>query len=426
MRVPSRPCATPASWVEAFMAFMQSALDNNAACACADAMVQCATTFDGALPLPPIPPPAPGPYDPAVAAYLANLIGNLYVAAADDNAIRPVPGLALAAAFSIPLDPTPNVGALWTAPASPPAPSGSVDAFLAYRGTANTIEAILDALYSQVANPFTAARTARRDAAPPPAGGSMAARAALGRGGAQCAWPWPLRASADTLRSETQRPSLSPPCHGDAPPTPCAAGRFPQACACLGGATVMLHFGFVSAYAGIRASVRDALAAVHATTPIRSLYITGHSLGGALAALTAFDMAGSPPAPGGFTDMRLYTFASPRVGNPAFSRAMSAFTAPAAGPITSLYAVVNEDDLVPQLPPSVIPDLLDPSSLYYYCAIGNVVLFRENWLSITHNHTLPIYVANLAGRSPCGRIVALGSCDGPARPGGTDATPQHT
>jgi len=67
----------------------------------------------------------------------------------------------------------------------------------------------------------------------------------------------------------------------------------------------------------------------------KPLFLTGHSLGGALAVLTACRLAklGSPP-------VATYTFGSPRVGDRAFC----------AGYSLPTYRIVNRLDLVPEMP----------------------------------------------------------------------------
>lgn len=77
----------------------------------------------------------------------------------------------------------------------------------------------------------------------------------------------------------------------------------------------------------------------------RPLFLTGHSLGGALAVLSACRLArtGRPPA-------AIYTFGSPRVGDPAFC----------AGYTLPTYRVVNRLDLVPEMPLASADKLLPP------------------------------------------------------------------
>jgi predicted lipase len=83
----------------------------------------------------------------------------------------------------------------------------------------------------------------------------------------------------------------------------------------------------------------DALRAVLADTSITSLRITGHSLGSAVATLLAMDVAGNAV----FTP-RVYTFASPRVGDKVFAGTYD-------GLIPDSWRIDNLHDIVPLLPP---------------------------------------------------------------------------
>ncbi|MGC4032425.1 MAG: lipase family protein [Tepidisphaeraceae bacterium] len=75
----------------------------------------------------------------------------------------------------------------------------------------------------------------------------------------------------------------------------------------------------------------------------KPLFITGHSLGGALAVLTACRLAkaGRPP-------VATYTFGVPRVGDPSFCD----------GYLLPTYRVVNRLDLVPEMPIASVKKLL--------------------------------------------------------------------
>lgn len=75
----------------------------------------------------------------------------------------------------------------------------------------------------------------------------------------------------------------------------------------------------------------------------RPLYLTGHSLGGALAVLAACRLAKDGLAP-----RAIYTFGSPRVGDRAFC----------AGYRLPTYRIVNRLDLVPQMPLASVKRLL--------------------------------------------------------------------
>ncbi|MGN6626376.1 MAG: lipase family protein [Tepidisphaeraceae bacterium] len=100
-----------------------------------------------------------------------------------------------------------------------------------------------------------------------------------------------------------------------------------------------VHHGFSSALRRTWGKIEPILERVGD----RPLFITGHSMGGALAVLTACRLAraGRPPA-------ATYTFGAPRVGDPAFC----------AGYSLATYRVVNRLDLVPELPLASVRNLL--------------------------------------------------------------------
>ena len=67
--------------------------------------------------------------------------------------------------------------------------------------------------------------------------------------------------------------------------------------------------------------------------------LTGHSLGGALATLCAFDIANSTPCADYDLDIRCYTFGSPRVGNHAWARLYNS-------KLPDTWQIINSDDVV--------------------------------------------------------------------------------
>lgn len=98
-----------------------------------------------------------------------------------------------------------------------------------------------------------------------------------------------------------------------------------------------IHRGFLEAFNAVKADVQKDLR-VNAGLPI---YITGHSLGGALAVLaTRFLVSDSQGA--------CYTFGGPRVGNQHTADNIK----------TPIYRIVNAADIVPRLPPAFLPTVL--------------------------------------------------------------------
>ena len=92
-----------------------------------------------------------------------------------------------------------------------------------------------------------------------------------------------------------------------------------------------VHYGFSSVLRRSWGRIQTLLDVVEN----RPLFLTGHSLGGALAVLSACRLAraGRPP-------VAIYTFGSPRVGDPTFC----------AGYALPTYRIVNRLDLVPEMP----------------------------------------------------------------------------
>lgn len=89
----------------------------------------------------------------------------------------------------------------------------------------------------------------------------------------------------------------------------------------------------------------------------RAIYVTGHSLGGALALLAALELKRQ-----GFNIAQVYTFGQPRVGNAAFKRLYEK----SLGDRT--YRLVYREDIVPRVP--LLPAWSDP----YRHAAGEVFL----------------------------------------------------
>lgn len=81
----------------------------------------------------------------------------------------------------------------------------------------------------------------------------------------------------------------------------------------------------------------------------KPLFLTGHSLGGALALLAACRLAKADRAP-----VATYTFGAPRVGDPKFC----------AGHVLPTYRVVNRLDLVPEMPMASLQRLVPKESKF--------------------------------------------------------------
>jgi len=103
----------------------------------------------------------------------------------------------------------------------------------------------------------------------------------------------------------------------------------------LRGATV--HKDFYNAYLSVARQVNRAVKSLLANCQKCHIYITGHSLGGAIATLAAADLYTVTP------DITVYTFGSPRVGDETFASYYDKI-------VPDTYRLVNHYDLVPHVP----------------------------------------------------------------------------
>lgn len=105
-----------------------------------------------------------------------------------------------------------------------------------------------------------------------------------------------------------------------------------------GDKSMTVHSGFMGAYKSVREAVQKAVK----STPHKQVVFTGHSLGGALAALAALDTAYNVPG----KVVSCYTYGSPKVGNDSFVKNYNKR-------VPNTYRCVNGNDMVPSAPPGV-------------------------------------------------------------------------
>lgn len=137
--------------------------------------------------------------------------------------------------------------------------------------------------------------------------------------------------------------------------------------------------GFQNIYRRSRESFIKTLAGLDKSMP---LFISGHSLGGALSLLALPDVADSTP----FKQPVLYNFGCPRVGDADFNRAYQNL------PCQEIFRVVNTSDLVTSVPLPVEIPLL-PSG--FYCHVGTPVDFNVQANDLNLNHSMDTYLAAL-------------------------------
>ena len=166
-----------------------------------------------------------------------------------------------------------------------------------------------------------------------------------------------------------------------------------------------VHRGFFEAWASVELDVVEQLQQWR--TPDTKLFVTGHSLGGALAALAAVSLQ----AQGLHVD-GLYTFGQPRVGDWEFVNKLN------SGLRYRSFRFVNNNDAVPLIPPPFT--LWNLTRLYghfgqlrYFNAFGKLMMTSTLWqrlpdrflgllkalsksgLDVITDHYMEFYIANL-------------------------------
>ena len=199
---------------------------------------------------------------------------------------------------------------------------------------------------------------------------------------------------------------------------------------------MLVHQGFYEAYQDIQQHLVDTLM-LHfkSTTKKTDLYLSGHSLGAAVAELALADiLILSPDLSDLIINVKCYLFGAPRVGNHTFvdsvlqqcrlhaapsfrsghplapfhdlvpprpvnlgvdpwrSDAPVTTTTTTSIPKVSEFVIfVNDDDIVPNIPLAVQPNFGDPNHPWIYAQFP-VLRFSANWGNWTENHTLPIHI----------------------------------
>lgn len=156
---------------------------------------------------------------------------------------------------------------------------------------------------------------------------------------------------------------------------------------------IYVHTGKTLA-TSLQAQVFQLLSSISAASSgLSQIYVTGHSLGGAIAELLAYDLSLSLPS----TPATTITFAAPMVGIQSWGQAYD------AGPGASTIRVVNLDDVVPNLPPlSISPNYVQVAQEFAIQFKGqNEGLHPTEDLIIRHEMDNYLYVIEQAiGQSP--------------------------
>lgn len=147
----------------------------------------------------------------------------------------------------------------------------------------------------------------------------------------------------------------------------------------------LVHSGFADVYNALRPQILALLG----NSTAQQVVITGHSLGGGLSAICAADYALNLAQEKGYpARMFHYSFAAPRPGD-------GSFTALFDKSVPQSHRLANVADLVPSLPPPVIPQSLVGNSItgnsaaavVLYNQTGGLIPFQLNLGDYRANHT---------------------------------------
>lgn len=119
-----------------------------------------------------------------------------------------------------------------------------------------------------------------------------------------------------------------------------------------------VHGGFTSTWESVRGPVMDEVERLVGQQPNAKVFVTGHSLGAAVAVLAAADLGASAHSLG-YPIEGVYTYGQPRVGNKAFREFYE------TGEHVS-FRLTHWKDIVPHLPPKGMDDYYHTSTEVFY------------------------------------------------------------
>ena len=161
-----------------------------------------------------------------------------------------------------------------------------------------------------------------------------------------------------------------------------------------------VHAGFMSIYASmspaVLAAVNNALQKLGPNA--KALYVTGHSLGSGLSTLAVPDVIANSSLDRSKVGLIHYPLASPRVGDPDFYSQYSSQNLPT-------FRIIDTEDVVPDLPPSIVVTLLDYTYIYKHIGLEVSYTAQYNSDAGNHDHKHSYYYALKHPFQPEGPIV---------------------
>lgn len=160
-----------------------------------------------------------------------------------------------------------------------------------------------------------------------------------------------------------------------------------EPCPTLYGFPVLVHKGFWQAWNTVRRRIIDEVMNETVDGGVRRIFITGHSLGGALACLCSvelqvgFNERASAHGAESAIDVHTYTFGAPRVGNVAFGTYANTLLA-------NYWHIVNTEDPVARI----------PKGLNYKRSGHQVLLGKNGNLEVYPSHFESSLFTNVGGK----------------------------
>lgn len=138
-----------------------------------------------------------------------------------------------------------------------------------------------------------------------------------------------------------------------------------------------IHRGFRDTYKTAKKNITELIKKYNPMTKDKGWYITGHSLGGAIATLVAYDQVDTF-----HSRPHVYTYGQPRVGDPEFVKDLNSKYPHGA------YRILNTNDIITSLPPPVWFNNVYEHAFKEYKFSVHEQSYRKNHIQSYQTHLL--------------------------------------
>ena len=152
--------------------------------------------------------------------------------------------------------------------------------------------------------------------------------------------------------------------------------------------TIQIHSGFEGIWQDIKKQVYEGISSSITAGNNGSLCVAGHSLGAAVATISAFHFIYDEQLPPQ-THIVTAVFGCPRVGNSEFADYMNQLQH------LDLLRIVNSTDVFCDVPLSVMPNFCDISKPYSFTHTHNNSTFTKQMHSLFANHHISLYLKQM-------------------------------